>query len=845
MEASELIRGEVLEGHAARLHQLCLPLLPLADRLPAPQHLALKTAFDLEEGTAPDPLVLGLAVLGLLAEAGTSGLVTCVLDDAQWMDAGSAQVLAFVARRIQSEPVALLFAMRDPDAVPALAALPHLPLSPLTDQEAGSLLAALPHAPLDAEIRHRLIDEARGNPLALLELPRDLGPAGYPSHLDSPVTDLVEQSFQRRFRSLPERTRRLLVLAAAEPLGDTGVLRSAAELDGLAILDVEPAERAELVQVGVHVRFRHPLVRSAIYRLADEAQRRRAHHALARAFDPVHRPDRRIWHQAQAADRPDEHLAGELERLADRARRRGGVAPAAAFLERAAELTPDSVRKADRALVAAQAKHEAGASEQASALLADADAGPLTGAGRARLLRLRGQIAFSLRRDDDAPVLLLQAAEQMAPLDAALARQTALEALWAATGAERNGDAHGIKAVAEAVLRGPAAPPMPQPADLLLDGLATLFTQGQRAAAPLLRAAVDGFRQADDPNWLPVACRAAWDLWDEVALEELATRCVELAREAGTLTFLPLALNFQAVAATYAGRFTAASTMTEQAHALTEAIAGAFVPYAAIVLAAHQGDRGRARALFGQSSRAAADGAGGFVTIVEYATAVLHNGLGEHEAALAPARQAAGRSRLFWSAAALPELIEAAARTGRPELARPALDELAELTEAAGTGWGLGVLARCRALLSDTPGKLYEEAVDRLAGTRVAVQLARTHLLHGEWLLRSGARAQARASLREAHRMFDHMGAAAFATRAARGLRELGDRPTSSSTSVLDALTSQEAHIARLVATGRTSREVAADLFLSPRTIDNHLRNIYRKLGIGSRRQLRERDLGT
>ncbi|NJP95125.1 AAA family ATPase [Nonomuraea sp. FMUSA5-5] len=847
------------------LHQLCAPLLPLIDRLPAPQRTTLRTAFDLEEGPAPDPLVIGLAVLGLLAEAATAGPVICVLDDAQWMDAGSAQALAFVARRIEAEPVTLLFAMREPDAVPALAVLPRLRLSALTGDEAAALLARLPHAPLEPEIRRRLIAEARGNPLALIELPYDLGPPGYPGQLALPVADLVEQTFQRRFRALPERTRRLLTLAAAEPRGDIRVLRHAAELDGLSLADAEPAETAGLLQLDAHVRFRHPLVRSAIYRLATDDERRHAHGALARAFDPARHPDRRIWHLAQAADEADEHLARELERLAGRARSRGGVAAAAAFLERATELTPDPAQRARRAVRAAQAKHEAGASEQAAALLAAADAGPLDDAWRARLLRLRGQIAFTSRRGDDAPMLLLEAAQQMAPLDPALARRTSLEALWAATGAERNGDAQGIRAVAAAILNGPAAPHAAEPpggrgtadphaaeptgmrgtepTDLLLEGLATLFTQGQRAAVPLLRAAVDAFDQVNDPRWLPVACRAAWDLWDEVALDRLATRCVELAREAGALTFLPLALNFQAVAATYAGRFTAASAMTEQAHALTEAIAGAFAPYAAIVLAAHQGDRGRAQDLFDQSVRAAAEGAGGFVTIVEYATAVLHNGLGDHEAALAPARQAAGRSRLFWSAAALPELVEAAARTGRADLAAPALAELAELTEAAGTEWGLGVLARSRALLSERPGELYEEAVARLSGTRVAVQLARTHLLHGEWLSRAGERAAARASLHEAHRMFDDMGAAAFAQRAARGLRELGDRPVSSAPSVLDALTSQEAHIARLVATGRTSREVAAELFLSPRTIDAHLHNIYRKLGIGSRRQLRELDL--
>ncbi|MGR6912883.1 ATP-binding protein [[Actinomadura] parvosata] len=839
------------------LHQLCAPLLPLVDRLPPPQRTTLRTAFDLEEGPAPDPLVIGLAVLGLLAEAATAGPVICVLDDAQWMDAGSAQALAFVARRIEAEPVTLLFAMREPDAVPALAVLPRLRLSALTGDEAAALLARLPHAPLEPEIRRRLIAEARGNPLALIELPYDLGPPGYPGQPALPVADLVEQTFQRRFRALPERTRRLLTLAAAEPRGDVRVLRLAAELDGLSLTDVEPAETAGLLQLDSHVRFRHPLVRSAIYRLATDDQRRHAHSALARAFDPDHHPDRRIWHLAQAADEADEHLARELERLAGRARSRGGVAAAAAFLERATELTPEPAERARHAVRAAQAKHEAGASEQAAALLAAADAGPLDDAWRARMLRLRGQIAFTSRRGDDAPMLLLEAAQQMAPLDPVLARRTSLEALWAATGAERNGDAQGIRAVAAAVLRGPAAPhalepsdPLgpaaphgPEPTDLLLEGLATLFTEGQRAAVPLLRAAVDAFGEVDDPRWLPVACRAAWDLWDEVALDRLATRCVELARKAGALTFLPLALNFQAVAATYAGRFTAASAMTEQAHALTEAIAGAFAPYAAIVLAAHQGDRGRAQELFGQSARAAAEGAGGFVTIVEYATAVLHNGLGDHEAALAPARQAAGRTRLFWSAAALPELVEAAARTGRTDLAAPALAELAELTEAAGTDWGLGVLARSRALLSEKPGKLYEEAVARLSGTRVAVQLARTHLLHGEWLSRTGERAAARASLHEAHRMFDDMGAAAFAQRAARGLRELGDRPVSSAPSVLDALTSQEAHIARRVATGRTSREVAAELFLSPRTIDAHLHNIYRKLGIGSRRQLRELDL--
>ncbi|MFI9593765.1 LuxR C-terminal-related transcriptional regulator [Nonomuraea sp. NPDC052265] len=823
------------------LHQLCLPLLELIGRIPAPQGRALRIAFGLEAGPAPDQFLIGLALLSLLSEAATHGPVICVLDDAQWLDSGSAQALAFVARRIQADPLALLIATRDPDAAPALAVLPRLALAPLTDEAARTLLTL--RAPLDAEIRRQLVAEARGNPLALWELPRSHGPAGFPGTPDQPVPDLIERRFRERLSVLPERTQRLLVIAAAESLGIPEVLEHAAGLDDLTLADAEPAESAGLLEIDFRVRFRHPLVRSAIYRLASETDRRRAHHVLAQAFDVDGHHDRRTWHLAQAAPHADEQLALHLEQEADNARRRGGVAAAAAFLERSVELTPDPAKRAERAVIAAHAKHESGASEHTGTLLVLADLGPLTDYWRARLLRLRGQIAFALQRDDTAPMWLLEAAEQAAALDPALARETYLEALWAATGAERHGNAQGIRAVAATIRRGPAAPAVPLASDHLLDGLAALFTEGQSTAAPLLRAAVEMLDGATDPRWLPVACRAAWDLWDEKALENLATRCVQLTRAAGMVSLLPLALNFQAVAATYNGRFAEATAMTEEAHAITEAMAGASSPYAAIVLAAFQGDARRAGELFDLSLRAAAAGQGGFVTIVEYATAVLHNGRGDHQAALLPARQAGSRSRLFWSAAALPELVEAAVRTGETRLAGSAVEELAELTEASGTHWGLGVLARSRALLCGAPDELYQEALARLGRSRVSVQLARTHLLYGEWLSRAEHREQARAQLRKAHGMFDSMGATGFATRAARELRHLGEYPTRTTKSAIDALTSREAHIARLVAGGRTSKEVAAELFLSPRTIEAHLRNVFQKLGITSRRQLRDMDL--
>ncbi|MGW2161420.1 ATP-binding protein [Nonomuraea sp. NPDC001699] len=825
------------------LHQLCLPVLDLLGRIPAPQARALRVAFDQEAGPAPDRFLIGLAALSLLSEAATHGPVICVIDDAQWLDAGSAQALAFVARRIQAEPVAVLIATRDPEAVPALAVLPRLLLTPLTDEEATTLLTQTLRAPLEGELRRQLLAEARGNPLALVELPRSYGPAGLSGTPGQPVPDLIEREFHERLSALPERTRRLLVIAAAESLGIPGVLEHAAGLHDLTLADAEPAESAGLLEIDFRIRFRHPLVRSAIYRLATETDRKRAHHALAEAFEADGHRDRRVWHQAQAAWHPDEQLALRVEQEADKVRRRGGVAAAAAFLERSVTLTPDPARRAERAVLAAHAQHESGASDDTDTLLELADRGPLTDHWRARLLRLRGQIAFALQRDDMAPALLLKAAEQVAPLDPALARETYLEALWAATGAERNGNALGIKAVAAAIRRDSRVPAVPLASDHLLRGLATLFTEGQGTAVPLLRAAVDGFGGAADPRWLPVACRAAWDLWDEEALDHLATRCVRLTRAGGMLSLLPLALNFQAVAATYDGRFAEAGAMTEEAHAITEAIAGAATPYAAIVLAAFQGDVRRAGELFGTCLSAAAAGQGGFVTIVEYATAVLHNGRGDHQAALPPARQAGSRSRLFWSAAALPELVEAAVHMGETRLAASAVDELAELTEASGTDWGLGVLARSRALLGGAPDELFQEALARLGRCRVGVHLARTHLLYGEWLSRTGQRGQARTQLRQAHTMFDGMGATGFATRTARGLRRLGEHPIRATKPAIDVLTSQEAHIARLVAGGRTSKEVAAELFLSPRTIEAHLRNVFQKLGITSRRHLRDIDL--
>ncbi|MEQ3552919.1 AAA family ATPase [Pseudonocardia nematodicida] len=844
----------------AGLHQLCAPLLDRADALPDPQRTALGVAFGLHGGAAPDRFLVGLATLNLLAEVAEKAPLLCLVEDAQWLDEASAQVLAFVARRVVAERILLVFALRDPTDrdVRAFAGLPELRVHGLGEAEARALLAAAVRAPLDDGVRDRIVAEARGNPLALLELPRGTQPAQLAGGFELPdvpsVPRRVEDGFRRRSDDLPAETRTLLLVAAAEPTGDVDLLWRAAAQLGIARDAAAPAETAGLLEIDTRVRFRHPLVRSAVYRAAAPPGRRAAHGALAAATDPRTDPDRRAWHRAQAVSGTDEDVAAELERSAGRAHARGGSAAAAAFLRHAAELTPDPALRASRALGAAHATHEAGASETASELLTVAAAGPLDALAGARLELLRARIAFHLTRGSEVPGMLLDAARTLAPLDAALSRDTYLHALDTAIIAGGLGPGRGVSEVAEAARAAPAPPGPPGPADLLLDGLVTLYTQGYAAGVPELRRALEAFC-ADDPparaaaadddtrRWLWLASRTALALVDDELLVVLARRNVRLARDAGALAALPAALLFLSSASVLAGEQGRAAELIAEEAAITQVTGGVSLRFGRLVLAAWRGHRSEAVEIHAAAVReATARGNGAEVSLAQHALGVLHNGLGNYAAALEAEERACESLEPPHINLALPELVEAASRAGRPERAAVALDRLSARARAVGTEWALGLAARSRALAGTGPGAEdhYREAIERLGRCRMVVYLARTHLVYGEWLRREGRRREARDQLRTAHELLSEAGAEAFAARAARELRATGETPRARNTRPTDALTAQELHIARLAAGGGTSREIGAQLFLSPRTIETHLRNVFRKLDITSRRQLRE-----
>lgn len=850
--------GVESEAHFAfaGLHQLCAPLLDRAGALPDPQQAALGVAFGLRDGAVPDGFLVGLAILNLLSEVAEAGPLQCLVDDVQWLDQSSAQVLAFVARRVAAEQLALVFGLRDPvaQAEHPFAGLPELRLEGLTDRDARALLADAVHAPLDARVRDRIIAEAHGNPLALLELPRSVDPAQLAGGFERPdvlsVPRRVEDSFQRRSSSLPADTQMLLLVAAAEPTGDAALLWRAAEHLGISQDAAEPAEDAGLLEIDTRVQFHHPLVRSAIYQAATPPDRRRAHGALATATDPHSGPDRRAWHRAQAVQGTDEDAAAELESSAGRARARGGLAAAAAFLHHAADLTPEPATRATRALEAAHAKHAAGASETALELLTAASTGPLDPLQHARLDLLRAQIAFQLTRGSDVPGRLLDAAKTLAPLDPALAREAYVQALEASFHAGRLASGRGMLEAAEAAAQNAPPPPTPaRPVDLLLDGLAMRFTHGYDASVPILQRALERLclddTGADDDNhrWVWLACHVAAMLWDDETIYVLAGRAVRRARETGALTALPTALNALASVLVLTGELARAAELLAEEDVITRVTGAPPLPNARLTLASWRGRQPETSALYATMVEdAMGRGEGATVGLAEVSLAYLHNGLGNYDDALAAATPPCEHDELAHSSVALPELVEAAARAGQMESASAAADQLTLRANASGTQWALGMAARSRALTITGPGAEhhYREAIERLGRCRMATHLARAHLVYGEWLRRERRRNDARQHLRTAHQLLSDMGADAFAERAARELRATGEHPRERTAQPTDALTAHEMHIARLVATGATNREVGAQLFLSPRTIEAHLRNIFRKLDITSRRQLRE-----
>jgi DNA-binding CsgD family transcriptional regulator/tetratricopeptide (TPR) repeat protein len=850
----QVARAEGVESEMelpfSALHQLCGRMLHRLDRLPGPQRDALSVALGLRSGSPPDRFLVNLAVLGLLSDVAAERPLLCLIDDAQWLDQTSAQALAFVARRLDTESVAMIFGTRKPGDGD-LTGLPELTLGGLSDADARVLLASVIHGRLDERVRDRIIAESSGNPLALLELPHGVTVAelagGFGVAGPLALAGRIEQSFLRRIVRLPEATQRLLLVAAAEPVGDPALLRRAAGRLGLRSDAAAAAETEGLLTVGARVIFRHPLVRSAVYQTAPAGDRRIAHRALAEATDSGTDPDRRAWHRAQAAPRPDEDIAAELERSAGRAQARGGLGAAAAFLARAAELTPEPKLRAERALAAAQATHQAGTPDAALGLLSIAEVGPLDNLQRAQVDLLRAQIAFAVRRGSDAPPLLLKAAKLLEPLDVGLARETYLETLWAAMFVGRLASGADLLEAAEAARAAPPSPQAPRAPDLLLDGLAVLLTQGYPAGTAMLKRALNAFHsesisREEEVRWLQIACRTAVDLWDDEAWEVLSIRHVQLARDAGTLSELPIALNTRIGVHLNAGELAAAASLVDEVETVTEAIGSQIAPYGAVGLAAWEGREADAAELFEVVVKEVVRrGEGVGLTAVAWARAQLYNSLGRYEEALAAAEQASEHPQeLFFSTWGLVELIEAAARSGKAARAAGALQRLSESTRACGTDWALGIETRSRALLSegDVAERLYREAIDRLGRTRVRGALGRAHLLYGEWLRRENRRTDAREQLRTAHLVFAAMRADGFAERAARELRATGERVRASTTDTPAQLTARENQIARLAGGGLSNPEIAAQLFMSPRTVEYHLHKVFNKLAISSRNQL-------
>jgi DNA-binding CsgD family transcriptional regulator len=852
-----------MELPLAALHQLCTPMLSGLDALPEPQQRALRAAFGLAAEPAPDRFVLGLAILSLLAENAAARPLICLVDDAQWLDGASAQVLGFVGRRLLAEPVGLVLAVRETGGEQVFPGLPALALEGLTDADAQALLRAAVPGHLDERVRDRIIAETGGNPLGLLELARGMGDAelaggfaedagGFAGLPGASQPGLLQTRLQdhylRRVQVLPEPAQQLMLLAAADPTGDATLLWRAAHTLGLGPQAAATADTEQLLSIGSRVRFRHPLVRSAAYVAGSPEDRRAAHLTLAAATDARADPERRVWHLAAAATGPDEEVAAELEQAAAKIQARAGLAASAAFLQRSVTLTAEPGRHTERALAAALAQLHAGAFDSALGLLAQAEAQAVDDLQRARVEMLRGQVEWASVAGRDAPVLLLRAARRLEALHAGLARETYLYAWVASCLAGPLAGPGGL--LQEVSLAARAAPPPagdPRPCDLLLGGLATLVTHGHAAAEPTLRRAVNSFLgdQVSGEEWLQwgiLAQMATMALWDFDGWARMSARHVELARASGALAPLSIALNGRGQVATHCGDFGTATTLAAEKDVVNEVTGIRLAATCDLLLAGYRGRPAEAAPLFAAvTEESMARGEGLAVQMAQWSAAVLHNGLGHYPEALAAAEPAAEETYQPLSRQLiLPELIEAAMRTGRADLAREALDRLSAMTAIESSDWAKGLEARSWALISEgrEAEQCYAEAIERLGRTPLRPELARAHLLYGEWLRRENRRLDARHQLHAAHHLFTEIGADAFTERARRELLATGEKVRKREVGTYSQLTSQEEYIVRLARDGRTNPEIAAELFISTRTVEWHLRKVFAKLGITSRRDL-------
>jgi DNA-binding CsgD family transcriptional regulator len=833
----------------AALHQLLVPFMSLLTTLPTPQRDAMKIAFGLEAGPPPNLFLVGLAALTLLSRAAEDQPLLCVIDDGHWLDPESAYVLGFVAHRLYADRVGFIAAVDKLSAQRVFDRLPTITVGGLPDAEARELLGSVVDGHLDAQVADRILADTRNNPLALVELGAEYtaeqlaGRASLPEPL--PLGKRLRDRFLGQARSLPPDAQAFVLLAAADVTGERSRLWRAAAQAGIDP-DAAAADAAGVLEFsGNRVRFFHPLKRSAVYHGATDSDRRRAHAALSEAADSKADLDQRAWHRAAAATVPDEELATELQHAAERARGRGGYAAAAALLRRSAELTPGDGARAKREVALADAELRAGHAEEARGLVRAA-LPRLTGAvERGLAKRLNGEIRFAEGNAAEAAVILADASRALAP-DGRLARDTILEALEAATWA---GPAETREIVSAAQAFPPASSP-PTVTDLLLEGYCARFTAGYHASVSPLHAAVAALRSDDlDPavglRWFALGVHAAGSLWDEQALYELSDRMVRTARALGAVTILPVALALLARSDWLTGRFgDAEARWAEMRMLLAESRRPRMIGidgHSRGLLLAYRGHIAEARAAgMAQIHESTARGQRGRANIGRSIVAVADLFGGDYQAATSAALSVVGDDLAFTAEAALPELIEAATRAGNRQAAATAYETLSQRALAAGTPWALGLRARCQALLdeSDHAEDAYLESLSQLARSRATIELARTHLLYGQWLRRAKRRRDARQELRTAHDMFAAMGADYFTKLADTELRATGDRARARKPETTVDLTPQEAHVAGLAAGGASNNEIAAQLFISPNTVNYHLRKVFRKLNVTSRTQL-------
>jgi DNA-binding CsgD family transcriptional regulator len=841
-----------MEMPFAGLHQLCKPMVGHLDALPTPQRRALRVAFGLEAGDPPGLFVVGLAVLALLGKVASERPLVCLVDDAQWLDGPSRQVLSFVGRRLLSEPVLLLLAVREAGDEQVFGTLPSLTVEGLRDRDARALLTTVALGPLDEQVRDRIVAETCGNPSRLLELTREVSQGGLAGGFDTPSIDRSgeggEGQYTRQIRALPGPTQRLLLLAAADPTGDAGLLWRAARISNVPRVAAAAAEDDSLIEIALRVRFADPAIRSAAYAAATPSDRRAAHLALAEATDSRLEPAWRIWHLAAAATGPDEVVASELERTAPAVQAHSGLAASAGFLERSVRLTAEPERRPGRALAAAHAHLRAGARDAALGLLADVRSMEIDEVQRGRLEQLRGRIEYAFNPGPDTPALLLDAARALEPVDVQSARETYLDACMASIAAGSHAGPGGLlPEVARAAQSAAPASDAGRPCDLLLDGFATVATEGRAAGAASLRRALDAFLgdEVPDNDFVQsgrLAASAACMLWDCESWEILSTKQLRLARASGALASLSAALNSLGIYAAWCGDLGTAASLAAEYDAVSEATGIGWYSACGLLHAAYQGRPDALTIVSATAADCVDRGLGQGAQFAMWIKAIIGNGLGRHEDALVAAQLAAYDMDLpnvtGW---ALCELIEAAVRCWQPDLARDATEQLAKHT-LPDSDWAAGIQARSTALVSEgvQAEGCYAEAVRRLAHTPFRTELARAHLLFGEWLRREDRLLDARHHLAIAEDMFVTIGAEAFAERTRSELLAAGAKGRARDLPTRGELTPQEERIAYLARDGHSNPEIAALLFLSGRTVEWHMRKVFVKLGVKSRNDLKE-----